>query len=392
MSKIRKNSGESSTPPQLITTDWAQFSLKGILPDQKKGWRKISPDLNLKYRGYGHHNFSNEVSVVYKGEELGRMDVHPTSLMSPDTVIWYTNNRIQYSAGWTDKLKAAWKELNLAFSHVGRLDIAVDAPDTGQFKFIDKLVRGQIRLVGNVSFNVRYDNNSTPQYFRFGSRSSDKFMRSYYKRQEIEVSNKKYLESIWEKNGFDLEEDQEVCRFEICLKRKELKKYKDIYEQYGDLTASNLELLEDPQYLAALFNTGKKGFFEFVSRRSFARTGNVTRCKRIKILDLSRITTYLLEKIKSKATNAVGSAKIACKLLFILCCKTCEERYLAEVEEIVHNFNLQRWFAKMRERWYNEFEVMYRGENFEFITNYTSRPEFIQSKIFDKGYYKYIRD
>jgi len=385
---LQQKEGSPSHSPQLISTDWCQFSLKGMIPDVKKGFRKVNKRINLQYRGYGHHNWSNEVTVHLDGEQIGRMDVLPTSLMSPDCIVWYTNNKMQYSKGWTDKLKYVWKEMNLSFTHVGRIDIAVDAPENKQFDFIKKLTSGKLRLVGGSKFTVQYTNDAKVDYFRFGSRSSDKFMRAYYKRQEIERSNKYYMEEVWEANGFNLDEGQEVTRFEIVLKRKELKKYYDVWEKYGELDETNLELLEDPSYLAALFNTGKKSFFEFVSRRSLARTGNVSRCKRIKILDLSGITSYLLEKIKSKCTTAVYSAKISAKFLFMLCCKTCDPRYMAEIEEILHNFNLQRWFNAKRERFYNEFKLRYESQHFEFLTNYTSQPEFVQGKLYNLQNYQ----
>lgn len=369
----------------VICTDGAKFSLRGHIPHQKRGFRKISKDLDLKYRGYGHQTFENVCEVIYQGNIIGTMEIHPRSLMSPDTVLFSVANRIQYQKGWTKLVKKAWRDLGLDFKHTCRLDVAVDQPYKNQFGFIKDLINGKLVHTGNSTFNVEYEKgeNGLPgvRYFRFGSRSSDKFLRAYYKRQELAQSNKWYIQEFWEANDFDLEEGREVARFEIVIKRKELKRYKDVFEKYGDLSAKTLHLLEDPEYLAALYNTATQGFFEFVSFRSLARTGNVTRCARKAVLDLSRISVYLLQKIRSKVTSDIYKAKMTAKMLFHICCKTNEQMYMKNIDEILYNFNLRRWFEANRERFYKEFEYKYKSPNFEYLRNYTSSPEFTQGKI-----------
>lgn len=382
---LRKISKVTIQKTMTICTDGCKFSLKGLIPRQKRGFRKISEHLTLKYRGYGHQTFENVCEVIYQGNIIGSMEVHPRSLMSPDTVLFSVANRIQYQKGWTKLVKKAWKDLNLSFNHTCRLDIAVDQPYKKQFSFIKDLINGKIIHTGNATFTTEYEKgeNGIPQvrYFRFGSRSSDKFMRAYYKRQELAMSNKWYIQEYWKANNFNLVDGQEVARFEIVLKRKELKKYHDVIGDFGELSINNLYLLEKPEYLAALYNTATKGFFEFVSFRSLARTGNVTRCARKIILDISNISVYLLEKIRSKVTTDIYRAKMAVGLLFQICCKTTEPRYMVEIEEILYNFNLRKWFEANREKFYREFEYKYKSPNFEYIKNYTSSPEFIQGKL-----------
>lgn len=382
---IQQKSNVALSESMLICTDGAKFSLRGMIPRQKRGFRKISKDLTIKYRGYGHQTFEDVCEVIYKNNIIGTMEIHPRSLMSPDTVLFSVANRIQYQKGWTELIKEAWSDLELTFTHICRLDIAVDQPYIKQFSFIKDLINGKLIHTGNATFTVEYekgkDGKPDARYFRFGSRSSDKFLRAYYKRQELAVSNKNYIFEYWERNGWKLGEGQEVARFEIVLKRKELKRYNDIFEKYGELNANSLHLLEDPEYLASLYNTGNKGFFEFVSNRSLARTGNVTRCKRKVILDLSNISTYLLEKIISKVTSDIYKAKVVCKQMFHFACKTLEPRYMMLVDEVLFNFNLRRWFEANREKFYKEYEYKYKSANFQYLKNYTSNPEFVQEKI-----------
>lgn len=383
---IRKNHVKVATPHQTISTDGAKFSLKGIIPRQKKGYRKINSKINIHYRGYGHQQFETVAEVFLENEKIGVMDLHPRALLNPDTVLFSVDNRIQYSEGWTDKVKEVWKGLNLSFSHTCRLDIATDSPYSNQFDFIQEIITGKLKQVGSTRFSPLYDGQNSDGsakliYFTFGSRSSDKFIRAYYKRQELAKSNKQYIMEFWNRNGFELGDNQEVARFEIVLKRKELKKYEDTLGDYGDLNAKNLHLLENTEYLATLFNTAKKGFFEFVSNRSFLRTGNISRCVRKMVLDLSDISCNLLNKITSKATNHIFTAKMTAKMLYLFHCKTDEKHYMLQVEEILHNFNLTRWFYANVDKYYKEYLFKMKSGTFEYLRNYTSDPKLTQMNM-----------
>lgn len=376
-----------ATEPRTISTDAAKFSLKGFIPEQKRGFRKAPGGINLKYRGYGHHQWQNVVEVFLEGQRIGAMDVHPTTLCAPDTVIWYTDNRIQYERGWTKKVQHVWQSLKLSFRHVCQIDVAVDTPYTDNFNFIQELTAGELKLVGGSAFTVEYTNQAKPRYFRFGSRSSDKYMRAYYKRQELEVSNKKYLEEFWSANGFNLQDNDEVARFEICLKKKELSRYKDIFNRFGDLTGDTLHLLENPEYLAALFNTGKRKFFEFVRAEDLQTDSNVSRAERVEILDLSGITTYLLEKIKTKLQKGIWSAKITVKQLYLCFLKTNDIRYMAQAEDIIYNYHLTRWFTDRCARICKEFEHLMSGDKDPFMSNYQVSENFGQMQIIRQDAY-----
>lgn len=383
---LQKNQRISSASDQLICTDGAKFSLRGHLDRQKSGFRKISSEINLKYRGYGNPMFETVAEIYYNSIKIGELEAHPRSLLAEDTILLSVDNKIQYQKGWTAYIKSVCDQMNFSFMHINRLDIAIDQPDENQFNFIQKLIAGSIKQVGSTSYNCRYEGTDETTgaakltYFTFGSRSSDKYMRAYYKRQELAVSNKNYIAEFWAHNNLRVGEDQEVCRFEMVLKRDELKKYIES-DLSAPITFDNLHLLESPEFLATLFNTAKNGFFEFVSRASFNRTGNVTRCKRLKILDLSNICTRLLDKVKSKATSMIYNAKMSIKLLYMLHCKTGEDLHYLHVNEIIKNFNLGRWFEANVERFYREFSVKMRGDNFEYLKNFTSTPEFEQAKI-----------
>ena len=380
MAKIRQKAQGSA---QAICTDGAKFSLKGFINQQAHGWRKVSNNIQLKYRHYGNPTFNTVAEVYLDSERVGEIEAHPRSLLDPDTVLFSVDNRIQYSKGWTNKIQKIWHDMQLDLMHVNRLDIAVDQVDQDQFAFIRRLVSGSVRSVGGTRFQPLYKGRDEKGrakmvHFTFGSRKSGKYLRAYYKRQELEVSNKKYIEDYWQANGFNLDKKQEVARFEIVLKREELKRYEDL-----QIRASSLHLLEDPEYLATLFNTAKTGFFEFVRSSALKKDKNVSRAKRLKILDLSNITTRLLSKVRRKASSFVYQAKMAAKMQYMLYCKTGDDMHYKQVQEILKNFTLTRWFEAMVDRFYKEYQAKMAGSGFDYLKAYTSDPEHVQLRVWE---------
>jgi len=392
MTKIQNKKHLDPTKPRTICADGLKISLRGHIPTQKLKFRTIKTNLTLNYRKYGTPNFESSIKIFYHGEEIGTMDAHPkSSILPPDLVILSIQNRMFYQEGWTKKLKKVLKLLQLDFAHINQIDIATDTPDQDgkSFDFIYKLVSGSLRQIGNTNFKPTFsghneDGKARIRNLDFGSRSSNKFMRCYYKKQELQISNKWYIKEFWKRNGFELQENQEVARFEMVIKRAEFKRYKDVFEKYGELTLSNIHLLESTEYLATLFNTAQKKFFEFVSRYEYNKhQGDASRCKKKRPVDLRKITTYLLEKITSKATTMIWSAKITAKTLYMLYCQTGEDLIWRQINDILQNYGLARWFENGVDRFYKEYEVKYKSVGFEYLKSYTITPEFIQTKIFD---------
>ena len=183
-----------------ICTDGLKISTKGHITEQTHGWRKVSNKLQLKYRHYGNPRFNTVAEIHLNGEHLGEIEAHPRATTTPpDTVMLSVANQVQYTQGWTDKIKEACKVLQLDFQHLNRIDIAVDQKHNKQFNFVRRLQNGSIRPLRQTSFKTfykGYDNKGRAklQHLIFGSRKSGKFMRAYYKRQELAASNKMYIE------------------------------------------------------------------------------------------------------------------------------------------------------------------------------------------------------
>lgn len=393
MTKIQYKKHLISKKHQTICVDALKINLKGHIPLQSAKFRHLGGGLNLHYQEFGgNKNFHSNIKVYFKGREVGRIDAHPKSnIIAPDTVLFEVKNNMFYRAGWTNQLKTVFDIMQLQFSHVNQIDIAVDVLDNDNtaFNFIHKLTRGTFRNLGRTVWTPTFEGHTPDgkpkiRNLNFGSRASDKFMRCYYKKQEIKVSNKFYIEEFWHKNGFKLENGGEVARFELVIKRKELQIYKDVANKYGELEYNTLENLENIEYLATLFNTGQNKYFEFVTSKDYNyHKGDASRCKKRTVVDLRNITSYLLVKIRSKATTMIWSAKVTAKTLYMLYCHTQEELIWRQIDDILQNYHLMGWFENSVERFYKEFEIKYKSKDFEYLNSYTTTPTFTQSKIYN---------
>jgi hypothetical protein len=370
MSKIL-NQNSKSNSPKTITTDWAQFSLTGEIPQQQKGIRQLGDGWTIRYYGYGHGIWETMADVFKDGLKVGKIDCHPKQLQSRDRIIFYTSNLLQYQKGWTLIVKEFINKMNLKFNHVGRVDIAIDRPASDGFKFIEKVGSRKWRPTGGADFDFKMRNGQYI-YARYGSRKSGRCLKFYYKRQEIlNVSNKHYIEEFWAANFFNLDDSEEVERFELTLKREELKKYVDLIEDGGgQITLANLHALEDPEFLSTLYQTATDSYLEFVSEKELSKKGNVSRCRRHKIIDFSGFIANLLLRVRSKTTTDIYAFKMSIKKTYQCYLKTGSEIYLAIAKEMTKNCNLDRWFIGNESKWYKDFCLKYRSKDFEYLTNY----------------------
>lgn len=350
-------------PKNLINLDLCAISIKGNFEmNDKKGIIKFGEykQTQIKLTGRGQGVYKNHGELYHKGELIGIMQCSPNELIPKNYAMLKINNRLLYTRFWTDKVKEVLKDLSAKINHVNQIDIALDQVDNDSFKFIRLLSQNKLKLKGNSSYDVRYKQNGVKtniQYARFGARSSNKFMRCYYKRQELAKSNKQYIQEYWDNNKLDYK-DKEVARFEIVLKRRELSQYHDVFEKYKDIDENNLELLEDTEYLKTLYLTGTKNFFEFCKMKAYIKAGKkFDRCKSFNVIEKITDKVYLLQKIRSKATTLIWSAKITCKQLYFIYLRTGSKNYWYQIREILANYNLKKWLDDAIDRWDREFEL-----------------------------------
>lgn len=391
LNKCKDMSNINKKTEQTICLDWLQFNFLGeFKPDFSQKYTKINENLVFKNNFRGGAHFRCSGSLIYHGIDLLSIEFEPRSpnILNPLTILVKLNNRELYQKGFISLVKEVSKQLNWQFQHIVKLDIAVDTIQKGCFKFIRQYMKGNIHFAGKTDLFVEMNNKGLPQlsksgqdeslkYWRFGKRTSRKFMRGYYKKQEIEKSRKHYIYEFWKNNDLDYENNL-VHRIELSIRKSELKRIKDF-------TFNELEQLEDPKVLGTIYKTLVDKYFQFVRMSQYLKQGcKLNRCKKFSPISktLKNLAGELVAKLKTRVSNEIYRMKVSAKTLYFLYKKTAKKHFLQLTREIADNINENVWLTSSIERWNREFNLLKKNKVLEYIPNYTEYSNGHQIKLF----------
>ena len=373
---------------QTIAVDWLQFNLSGFLHINhaeeftELGNHRINgktQSVVAKSWNRGTKHFTYVVDIIIDGEEFCQLEMIPRNdkIMQPETMVMRICNPWLYREGYINTFKTLLVALKLKFNHVVKVDIAVDSTKGELFKFVPAFQKGKIKLLGKANFHLMYKGGgNTVEYFRLGSSKSDKFIRGYYKREEIKKTGKQYIIDFWDVNGLDA--TKKVERLEISFKKKELDKYVDI-------TLDQLELLEDATTLATLFRSGLQKFFQFIRVSEWKRKGNVSRCKRVFEVTLKNYGAQLLSKLIRTCNTELQRLKQASKTLFWCYMHTSHQAFLVMSKKMAESAEHAIWFRDKYPMWEKEFYMRKANKRFKFTSNLKQLAEGMQITIFEKN-------
>lgn len=348
--------------------DWLQLSLSGGIRWQgNEDLYKICSQVILEDLKHGSKHFKRMATVIFNGENIGSIQFEPrnAAIIESDTVIFKAENRTLYRKHYMNKIMDFIELSKLNFKHVTMLDIALDSVQIGKgvFDFMRKFQQGKIRYLGRAKYTTQGNSNGSINYFRLGERVSDKLVRCYYKKAEIIQSQKKYITEFWKNNKLDI--TKEIERVEISMKKKELYKYHEFK------TVDDLLYLENPKFLASLFKSGCKGFFEFVSTKEYAKQKQqADRCKKTSFFNLLGLGGELLDKIKSKVSCEIFRLKQFAKTSYLVAKATGSNLYAAASWEVAHNIDLLEWYEKSKKKWDYEYNLYKKSGRYNFITKF----------------------
>lgn len=353
---------------KTIVIDWLQISLGGgIRWEGTEATYTINSQIILEDLKHGSKHFRRMATVVFNGENIGSIQFEPRNpeIVKSDTVIFKAENRILYGKGYITKIMDFIELSNLNYKHITLIDIALDSEQVGKgvFDFVRQLQQGKIRYVGRAEYTVKSDSNNNLKYFRMGERVSDKLVRCYYKKSEILQSQKTYITEFWKHNKIDT--TKEIERVEISMKKKELYKYHK-FKKLDDLL-----YLENPEFLASLFMSGCKGYFEFVSvQEYFKKKKQANRCQKKSFFNLNDLGGSLLLKMKTKISTEIFRLKQLAKTCYIIAKNTGCEIYAAASWEVAHNIQHEDWYENSKKRWDNEYKLYKKSGRYKFLTKF----------------------
>lgn len=307
--------------------------------------------------------FKNIFDVVLNGFTVGELQTNPNGgLLDKNHAIFKYSNEILFTNEISNIYWALKKGMKFNFLKFNKIDIAADTEATGkEHKEIKQFLRGDIDFVGNCITTVQFKRAKEIRYVRFGSKMSDKFVRCYYKRQELEQSNKKYISEFWEKNGFS--PDNEVWRTELSISNALMNKIsmpqfdnvKDGNTFVPFMNESTIDLIQNQNFLKELFICEAGKLCKYVKTKELEQKKRPYLCQNYYLFNFDIAEKiFLFDRIKDKATKFIHKCKIASKFLHELGIETGQKIYNMIADDIAENTDLARWKMKNEDFWTRE--------------------------------------
>jgi len=321
--------------------------------------------------------FKYSYEMYFAGKLFGKVHCCPRSpeVLKPDLIQFQIENNVLYEVGALNDVKYVLKKMCWEVVNITRVDIALDGVKVLQM--IDSFRKDQIIKLGKAKVHSYTTGKNILEGFDVGSRSSNKWITGYNKSEELEVSNKGYIKKYWENCGLDTSEDIE--RLELKLRNEEIKKISDF----------DWKELDNFEYLASLFRSCMKNFFEFVALEESKLHTNTTRMKRIEFIDWDAIGAKLLPRMSTQQVNEVYRVKQAVKTNYWYYLASGQKYYADIAQEMAMNINAIEWYAGKLKRFQEEFEKR-SGHNkdglikFQYMLHFTQYDANLQLKLFEK--------
>jgi hypothetical protein len=355
-----------STPKPVINLDWIELFGDGNLPMhcQKKNMtpddylHKLSDEVHLRFTGHGSKYFNAVFEIYMYGELFGSVLAHPKAAkkgFKETSFQLQVQNHMLYTDYWQENLNHFIFLLDLKVKSVTRCDIAIDGL-IGVEKILNHYYKQhpgemQINKIGRAAFTPHQISAKTmmAKSFSVGSAHSEKQISVYCKSDELEVSNKTYITKFWEQSGLK-PEGRRIYRVEMRLKSKWLKLIKDF----------DMNRLTDKTYLASLFETGCKAFFQF----TYNNDSRLDRQTKIQLIPFDLLGGHRLEKNKKPETTDRYKAKLAIHLYekMLISGKVKDAQRKESLQEhvsfLTDMYDLAEWYSKKIEEWILEYSIL----------------------------------
>ena len=360
-----------------INLDWFEVMASGILVENDAPEEKYEFDggnIVLAKKGNGTKIFKHSYEVFFRTKLFGKCHVCPRTpeILKPDFIQFQVCNNVLYEATGFSDIKYFFSKLNWHVKNVTRFDIALDGVKV--IDLVDRFVKAEIIKLGKAKVNPFFTGKRVMEGFNIGSASSNKWITGYMKCEEIERSGKDYIKEFWKRTG--LEVDGKVERLEMKIRNEEVKK---IYN-------FKWEDLDNFEYLASIFRTCMKNFFEFVEKSTDT---NVTRKKKIQFINWDFLGANLLTRLSTQEVSEIYRMKQAAKTSY-WCYLASGKQYYADIAmEMVLNINCLRWYNERVDKWKTEFlkKCGYNKQgiiSFQYLLHFETYEHTEQLKLFEK--------
>jgi len=346
-----------------INLDWLEMLLSGNLVEYDCPLDKYEYDqgnITLVKKEMGTKQFKHGYELYVRGKIFGLIFCSPrnTAILDKDTIQFKAENNVLYELGFIQECEFAFSKLRWKVKNVSRTDIALDG--AGFMKVMLEMDRGDIEKLGKATYNIYKTGKRQITGFDVGKKSSAKWITGYYKGKELEKSNKYYIGDMWKRAKLSVPV-MEVERLEVKLRNEELKKIKDFdWRRLGDF-----------EYLASVYRTAIKNYFDFVK---ITTDSNIARAERVSFIDWSSLGGTELERLSTEQTNEVYAYKLTAKRMYGIYIQTGINHYADVAQEIAININCLQWYIDRMDHWKKFFEAkLGHNQDGEITYPYLSR-------------------
>lgn len=367
---------------------------------------KINQNCEIVSTHRSNQMFANIFDVFYEGIKVGTLETNPKLGKLDEN---YSRFRYDNQILYTDSISKIYNRLKYAFSwhfqKFSEVDIAMDTEhQNNTFNLFDQYARKTIKILGNYDKSAMWDKNDEMKYFRIGSKKSDKFVRCYYKRQEIAKSNKTYITDYFDKNDFA--QDKEVFRVELSMSSKimnkiympenytcELDRETGVLKTnyiYPFMDESTIYRIEDPIFLASVFNSEVSDKIKYVRTNELKKKGRTNRCKQFNMFKFKISESVVkLKRIKNEVNKFIYRAKVSAKLMYEAFLESGSKVYDKMSDEFLFNAGLYGYKDKMEPIWRDEYKKRKQNKMYikflsklnDFVVMEKKDLKFIQSRL-----------
>lgn len=288
---------------KVICLDWLEISFIKKLPlaaANKPHW--LNERTCIVRTENNKRTYDGLYLLLIDGIKIGELSINSrNSFVSDEVVHLKIDNKLLYSVGCIEHINYIIKVLGFAYSHIKRIDVAIDSNDRDVISFMKKYMNSaKIRVKGKQKRINTITMGKASQTVYFGSSASGKQIRIYNKTDEVVRSGKDYIFEFYCLNGLNYE-TAEVQRIELTLRTKNTKNI-------------DIQRLNDVNYLASICRTHFKNYFEFISEY---KEHNKTVSRNVTPVSFDGFTTTLLPRVAHTPVQSQKSLKVLLKGLYM---------------------------------------------------------------------------
>jgi len=338
-------------------------------------------------------NFKHIWNIEINGLIFAELRTTPNKgMLKQNHAILKFKNELLYNGSLASIYKRIKYDLNTTFNKINQIDISLDQvadKNHGKhIKFAYDYIRGNTVFTGQQIIRVDMQKQHIRNVY-IGSRSSDKFMRCYYKKRELEVSNKNYIIDYWNKNQL-AHENKEVFRSELSIKGSVINhiEIKDLSNENGNyqpfFDEKIIDIIQTNEFLNSVFRSETQKFCTTIDFNEYNTNGKkADRCKKTYIFNhlVLKEPILLLSRLKLEAGKMVHKIKMCTKFLHQIFVETNQDAYRLVAEQISlfegllnwKEFHEPSWTAehnrKMQNTQYKNYFCKFKLNDFIYLPN-----------------------